>query len=86
MEEQFKLTGKSVRIARLIKGVKIKAFSENVGLSLNHCSRIEREELNLSFRNHFRMLRELRNLGYTDQQLVAIMILAENIEEVEDSE
>jgi hypothetical protein len=82
-EQDFKLTGKAVRVARLIKGVSIKNFAENVGLTLNYCSMIEREEAGLTHRNYFRMLRELRKLGYTDQQLAAIMILTENIEEKE---
>lgn len=82
-EEEFKLTGIAVRVARLIKGVSIKDFAENVGLSLNYCSMIERGEAGLTYRNYFRMLRELREMGYTDQQLAAIMILTENIEEME---
>ncbi|GIN62513.1 hypothetical protein J27TS8_25060 [Robertmurraya siralis] len=82
-EEEFKLTGKAIRVARLIKGVRIKEFAEKVGLSLNHCSMIERGEAGLTYRNYFRMLRELREMGYTDQQLAAIMILTENIEEME---
>jgi predicted transcriptional regulator len=82
--EEFKITGKAVRVARLIKGVKVKEFAENVGLSLDYTSKIEREEASLTYRNHFRILRELRKLGYTDQQLAAIMILTENIKEMEE--
>ncbi|MCY7861596.1 hypothetical protein [Bacillus haynesii] len=83
-EQEFKLTGKAIRIARLIKGVKVKEFADNVGLSLDYTSKIEREEAGLTIRNHFRILRELRELGYTDQQLAAIMILTENIDEMEE--
>ncbi|WRP06886.1 hypothetical protein U9J35_01575 [Rossellomorea aquimaris] len=82
--EEFKITGKAVRVARLIKGVKIKEFAENVGLSLDYTSKIERQEAGLTYRNHFRILRELQKLGYTDQQLAAIMILTENIKEMEE--
>jgi transcriptional regulator with XRE-family HTH domain len=82
--EEFKITGKTIRIARLLKGVSIKEFAKYVGLSLNYCSMIERGEAGLTHRNHYRMIREIRKLGYTDQQLAAIMILTENINEVED--
>lgn len=83
-KKEFKLSGKSIRVARLLKGIKIKQFAENVGLSLNYCSMIEREEARLTHRNYFRVLRELRKLGYTDQELAAIMILTENIKEREE--
>jgi transcriptional regulator with XRE-family HTH domain len=84
-EKKFTLTGKQIRVARLIKGIKIKEFAENVGLSLNHMSMIERGEAGLTHRNYFRVLRELRKLGYTDNELAAIMILTENIKEREEA-
>ncbi|PFG03030.1 hypothetical protein [Bacillus sp. es.036] len=82
-QNEFKLSGATVRVARLLKGVSATEFAKNVGLSLNHFTQLEREVAGITFRNHFRILRELRKLGYTDQQLAAILILTENIEGVE---
>jgi len=82
--EEFRISGKSVRICRLLKNISIKEMSERTGIDDNYLAKIERgvEGAAVSLRNHFRLLRELRELGYTDQQLVAITILVENIEEL----
>ncbi|MYL44400.1 helix-turn-helix domain-containing protein [Virgibacillus halodenitrificans] len=84
MKESFTLHGRSIRIARLLKGVSVKELGELTGINPNYVAIIERNEGTISHRNYFRFLRALRrDLGFTDQQLVAISILVENIEEVE---
>ncbi|MEN3773043.1 helix-turn-helix domain-containing protein [Priestia megaterium] len=85
MEKDYEITGKLVRIARLIKNVKIIELSEMTGIDDNYLAKIERgvEGTTISRLNHFRLVRALQELGYTEQQLVAITALVENIEELE---
>jgi len=85
VEREYKITGKLVRIARLIKNVKVNELAEMTGIYPNHLAKIERgvEGATITARNHFRLLRALRELGFTEQQLVAITALVENIEELE---
>jgi transcriptional regulator with XRE-family HTH domain len=84
--EEIIISGKVVRIARLVKNITLKELSDMTGINDNYLSKIERGEkgATVSVRNYFRLLRALREVGYTDQQIVAITILAENIDELEE--
>lgn len=83
--EEFKLSGKTVRIARLLKNVQIREVAAMTGIAEDYLSKIERgvKGANVTYRNHFRLLRALREMGYTDVQIVVLTILVENIEEME---
>lgn len=84
--EDFKLHGKTIRIARLLKGISIKGLGRLTGIDANFIAMMEREEASISYRNYWRFLLALREMGYTDQQLIAITILVENIKEKEEEE
>lgn len=76
-EIEFKLRGKVIRMARLLKGVSIQDFSRLTGIYHNTIAMIEREERSLSRLNEIRTLRALRELGLTDQLLASLQILVE---------
>ncbi|MDM8149971.1 helix-turn-helix domain-containing protein [Priestia megaterium] len=84
--EEFKLSGRTVRIARLLKNVQIKEVAAMTGIAEDYLSKIERgvTGANVTYRNHFRLLRALRELGYTDAQIAVLTILVENIKEKEE--
>ncbi|WP_281659452.1 hypothetical protein [Halobacillus sp. Cin3] len=86
MEEEFKLRGKTIRVARLLKGVTATRLSE---LSMinnpNYLAEMEQETKGITRRNHYRLLRALRrDLKYTDEELAGISLLVEHITELED--
>ncbi|WP_393959111.1 helix-turn-helix domain-containing protein [Priestia megaterium] len=84
--EEFKLSGKTVRIGRLLKNVQIKELAAMTGIGENYLAKIERgvKGANVTYLNHFRLLRALRELGYTDAQIAVLTVLVENIEEKEE--
>ncbi|PFJ00307.1 hypothetical protein COI84_08860 [Priestia megaterium] len=84
--KEFKLSGKTVRIARLLKNVSIKEVAAMTGIGESYLAKIERgvKGANVTYINHFRLLRTLRELGYTDAQIAVLTVLVENIEEKEE--
>lgn len=86
-EEEFQLKGTTVRIARTIKGLSVLELAELTGIGSSMLYQIEQNVKGISHRNYYRLLRALRrDLHYTDNQLVAIEILVNNIEEMEEKQ
>lgn len=77
---EFKLRGKVVRMARLLKDVSIQEFSKLTGIHHNTIAMIEREERSISRLNEIRMVRELKKLGITDAQLASLQLIVEHDE------
>ncbi|TCI50315.1 XRE family transcriptional regulator [Exiguobacterium sp. SH1S21] len=81
MEHEFKLRGKTVRIARDIRNIKLQEFADMLGFDNGYLSNLERENMTISRKNEIRIIRGLRkHLKVTDAELVAIQIILENAE------
>jgi transcriptional regulator with XRE-family HTH domain len=81
MEEiEFKLRGKVVRLGREIKGINAREFSKIVDIEHRYLSKLERETANISKLNEIRILRGLRQIGVTDQQIASIQLIVEHEE------
>lgn len=81
MEEiNFKLRGKVVRLGREIKGINAIEFAKIVNIDIRYLSKLEREKASISKLNEIRILRGLRKIGLTDQQIASIQIIIEHNE------
>lgn len=79
MEEiNFRLRGKVVRLGREIKGINALEFSRIVNIEFRYLSKLERETANISKLNEIRILRGLRKIGLTDQQIASIQLIVEH--------
>ena len=77
-EIDFKLRGKVVRLGREIKGINAIEFSKVVNIEPRYLSKLERETANISKLNEIRILRGLRDIGVTDQQIASIQLIVEH--------
>lgn len=73
----FSLSGKVIRMARLMVDMSIVKLSEKTGIYHNTIAMIERGERGISKRNEFRIIRELRRSGVSDEQLVSLQLITE---------
>ncbi|MFE3898350.1 MULTISPECIES: helix-turn-helix domain-containing protein [unclassified Priestia] len=74
--KEFKLRGKVVRMARILKSIKGRELAARTGISYRYLSKIELEERNVSVRNEFKLIRELRELGISETELLALTLIA----------
>ncbi|MBG9589830.1 hypothetical protein [Cytobacillus firmus] len=79
-EVEFKLRGKVIRMARQMKDVRPRDFAKTVDIEPDYLCKIEREQRSLSIWNEIRILRGLRQLGVTDEQIWAIQMIVEHDE------
>lgn len=77
-EINFKLRGKVVRLGREIKGINAIEFSKVVNIEPQYLSKLEREKASISKLNEIRILRGLRDIGVTDQQIASIQLIVEH--------
>ncbi|MBY0092601.1 helix-turn-helix transcriptional regulator [Priestia aryabhattai] len=77
MEDEFKLRGKVIQMARNLKDISAKELAKGADISSRYLSQLEREVRSISKLNEIRLLRELRKIGITHSQLVAITLIIE---------
>lgn len=80
-DESFNIRGKTVRMARQLKGINARSFANIAGINLDHLIKMEREERRITRLSEIRIIRSLRkDLGVTDAQIVALQIIIEDEE------
>ncbi|NLP51283.1 helix-turn-helix transcriptional regulator [Bacillus sp. RO1] len=78
--KDFKLRGKTIRHIRMLHGLSATKLGELADIDRNFLTQIEREIRTMSYKNHFRILRALRELGVSDSHVIAITLLIEDYE------
>ncbi|MED3817518.1 helix-turn-helix transcriptional regulator [Priestia aryabhattai] len=73
--KEFKLRGKVVRMARILKSIKGRELADRTGISYRYLSKIELEERSVSVRNEFKLIREFRELGISEAELLALTLI-----------
>ncbi|MGF0348242.1 helix-turn-helix domain-containing protein, partial [Rhodococcus sp. IEGM1300] len=76
-----KLRGKTVRIAREVRNIKLQDLADMTGIARRYLASMEREASPITQENEIRILRGLRkHTEVTDSEIIAIQIIVENAE------
>lgn len=71
----FTVRGKTVQMARKLKGVSSKDFAKRIGVHHVTLCTIENETRSISTLNEIRILRGLRDIGVSQEQIWAIQMI-----------
>lgn len=73
----FKVRGKTVQMARKLKGERGKDFAQRIGVHYVTLCRIENEARTISPLNEIRILRGLKEIGVTEAQIWSIQLIVD---------